>query len=207
MSLPHLPTELQNLIITNLHPTAAIALSKTNYHYHSTVSLHQLVFDTVRRFLFDLENRPDGSVEDEQCREKYACYKCLCMKPGSQFQYSEILDSCMKEYQGARHNRQCMECDVKDNRVMPGCTYLCWGKRMVVCIACLNAERCFCRGCRSCACCLEEKHAELCKDCGWCDTCVGVELVEWENKEGCHYGNTREDFHAKEACKHRFSVT
>lgn len=41
-SLSNLPGELQDLIIINLHPSAAIALSQTNWHFHSCTNLYRL---------------------------------------------------------------------------------------------------------------------------------------------------------------------
>lgn len=118
MSLPHLPPELQGLIITNLHPSAAIALRQTNHHYHSTVSLHRLAPGIVRKFLEDLDGRVRSQVDGAvYCRSIwYACYKCLCMKPGTLFEYFEV--SC-----GGRRDRQCLGCDLKQGRVITGGTH------------------------------------------------------------------------------------
>ena len=84
MSLPHLPVELRDLIITGLHPTAALALSKTNHFYHSVVSLDRLDPAIVRRFLYDLERRP-SNLNEIYYHRKLACYKCLWLRPVPQF--------------------------------------------------------------------------------------------------------------------------
>ena len=119
MSIPHLPPELQNLIITNLHPLAAIALRQTNHHYHSTVSLRRLAPGIVRKFLDDLDRRPRSQFEDALNSKWLACYTCLCMKPGIQFEY-------FKAVIGEWHDRQCLGCDLKEGRVMTGGTHLYW---------------------------------------------------------------------------------
>lgn len=119
MSLPHLPPELQNLIITNLHPSAAIALRQTNHHYHSTVSLHRLAPDIVRKFLDDLDGRPRSQIEGALNCNWFACYRCLCMKPGILFEYFKV-------ELGERHDRQCLGCDLKEGRGVPGETHSCW---------------------------------------------------------------------------------
>ena len=49
--LTNLAGELQNLIVANLHPSAAIALSQTNHYFNSFVSLHTLPSSVVHDFL------------------------------------------------------------------------------------------------------------------------------------------------------------
>lgn len=115
MSLRQLPSELQDLIITHLHPSAAIALRQTNHDYHTTVSLHRLAPEIVRDFLDYLDQRPRRQTDDGLSCKMFACYKCLCMKPGVQFEYLEI--GC-----AGRHDRQCLRCDVKAGRAIPGAT-------------------------------------------------------------------------------------
>ena len=116
MSLPHLPSELQDLIITHLHPSAAIALRQTSRHYHTTVSLHRLAPDIVHSFLGDLDHRPPIQFEDGVKCKLFACYTCLCIKPGIQFEVLEI--ECAE-----RHDRQCLGCDFKEARTISGGTY------------------------------------------------------------------------------------
>lgn len=50
-ALSNLAGELQDLIITNLHPSAAIALSQTICHFNSYANLHQLPFSAVFNYL------------------------------------------------------------------------------------------------------------------------------------------------------------
>lgn len=170
MSLPHLPNELQDLIVTNLHPTAVIALSQTNRYYHSTVSLHRLPPDTVREFLNRLEWRLGNFTMLGTSRERYACYKCLCLKPAMSFSDPEV------KY----HDRQCLECDLQDGRAKPGVIYFsCYHDPSIICVEFLKAQGVFCRGCDACASCLDKKGVEFCVDCGWCYTCVGLRSLEW----------------------------
>lgn len=119
MSLLHLPSELQNLIITHLPPSAVIALRQTNHHYHTTVSLHRLAPNIVHSFLDGLDRRPLSQTDGGVSCLWYACYKCLRMKPGIQFEVLEI------EY-AERHDRQCLGCDLKEGRAMTGETLSSW---------------------------------------------------------------------------------
>ena len=118
MSLPHLPIELQDLIITGLHPAAALALSNTNHFYHSVVSFDHLDPDMVSRFLYELENRPNNLNKGFYHR-KFACYICLSLKPVLQF---ASLGSTSFDGRKA-HHRQCVQCDVRDGSVTPGDPY------------------------------------------------------------------------------------
>ena len=126
MSLPHLPAELQNLIFTNLHPSAALALRQTNHHYYSTVSLHHLAPTIVREFLCDLDRRPRYQTEDGLNYKLFACYECLCMKPGIFFEYTEIVR--------CSNDRQCLGCDAKKGRVIRG------GIRSFCCDTCVGLK-------------------------------------------------------------------
>ena len=160
MSLPLLPSELQDLIVTNLHPTAVIALSQTNRYYHSTVSLHRLAPDAVRIFL---QNRSRFISIFGSGPERYACYKCLCLKPAMSFSNPRDGD----------YDRQCLECDLQDGRAKPGGIHFSYAhKPSTICVECLKARDLFCRGCDACASCLEKKGVEFCVDCGWCYVCV-----------------------------------
>ena len=76
-SLTNLAGELQDLIITELHPSSAIALSQTNHHFHASVSLHRLPFSVVFDWFQDKEHMPSHT--------NYACYTCLRLKPRSAF--------------------------------------------------------------------------------------------------------------------------
>lgn len=185
MSLPHLPRELQDLIITNLHPTAAIALSKTSHHYQSIVSLHCLDPDTVRQFLYDLEQRSDNRAPSDLRRRRLACYKCLRIKDDMQFSYLGNFLRSLAEPDGKWDRRQCLECDVKTGRMKPGVVLTGWFTPypVVTCSECFKGQVKFCRGCRSCSGCLEKKGLEPCVHCGCCDACAALPSVEWDRRE------------------------
>ncbi len=57
-SLSNLAGELLNLIIMNLHPSAAITLSQTNHHFNSFANLHQLPFPVVFDYPQEKETLP-----------------------------------------------------------------------------------------------------------------------------------------------------
>ena len=208
MSLPSLPPELQDLIISNLHPTAAIALSKTNRHYHSIVSLHRLNPHTVREFLFDLERR---SGKDSRTRKAFACYKCLCIKPGAQFKLLSILGDYKHEerYPQDWYDRECLDCAIQNGRTKPGVVFSIWPSLLfaeykIIYIECLKAKRQFYKGCHTYACCLKGRRAEICAACGWCDVCVMLKTVEWESGEAYDHGNKGQEFEVMGAYRHHF---
>ena len=202
MSLPDLPVELQDLIITGLHPTAALALSKTNHFYHSVVSLDRLDPDIVSRFLYELENRPSNLNKDFY-HKKFACYKCLSLKPVLQF---ASLGSDSFDGRNARY-RQCVQCDVRDGSVMPGDPYRTYLLNdYIVCIECLDSRVLFCAKCRSCARCLEEKGVTYCGTCWWCHACVESKPSVWRSEVFRLYSkDTSRGFAVKLAHKHRAS--
>ncbi len=80
--LTNLAGELQDLIIINLHPSAAIALSQTNHHFHSCVSLHRLPFPVVFEYFQEKELLSIHS-------DDYACYTCLRLQPRSDFAWRQ----------------------------------------------------------------------------------------------------------------------
>lgn len=69
-TLSKLAGELQTFIVTSLHPSAVIALSQTNHHFHSCANLHRLPFCAVLNYLQQKEWSPSHSND-------YACYTCL----------------------------------------------------------------------------------------------------------------------------------
>lgn len=172
MSLSHLPTEIQDLIVLDLDPAAAIALSKTNHHFHSIVSLDRLDRDMVHIFLYDLERRQSNRFKDGCGFKKHACCKCLCLKPAMQFTYREIVRRYMSQYRWGWLDHQCLECDFRDGLVEPGVVYHCWPESSIICIECLKGQPTYCRGCRLCTCCLEKKGVSYCVNCDSCDVCL-----------------------------------
>lgn len=130
------------------------------------------------------------------------------MKPGTQFEYFEVVGSCSVEYRGDWHDRQCLECDLKDGLLESGRIVLCWcgpSTRVpgIVCNECLKLQGKFCGGCRSRACCLEKMGVKLCADCDWCDACLELKLVEWESRKNERGSEDYvEGFFMSKICKH-----
>ena len=93
-SLCELPTEIQHLIVLNLHPSAAIALKRTNRWFHTHISLHRLGRPEVFRFLTEHENLPKFSKNFHQGKRTsslgYACFTCLTIKPATNFTEDQI---------------------------------------------------------------------------------------------------------------------
>lgn len=82
LTLSDVVGELQNLIIANLHPSAAIALSQTNHHFHACANLHQLPLSLVSQYFREKELLPAH-------RGEYACYTCMRLKHRSSFAPSQ----------------------------------------------------------------------------------------------------------------------
>ena len=208
MSLPNLASELQDIIISNLHPTAALALGATNRHYHETVTLHRLPVERARRFLFDLETSPNNIIirkdtyDEVKSRKLCACFTCLRALPCINFAYEEMIASCADTYEDHRFKRQCMNCDLKQGRIKTGAIYYCWCDYIVMCNGCSKVQQDFCRGCRFCDRCLKEERAlQTCDECGWCDKCIDEKTMEWNlRQEGKYDGNDAKKFQMMDAC-------
>ena len=163
-SLLDLAGELQNLIITNLHPSAAIALSQTNRHFNACVNLHRLPFPVVLGFLQEKESLPNHS-------DDYACYTCLRLKPRSQFARKQTR-SPRGIWGKDAHKRFCIECGFKVGKCPPA--RIVW----------IDQERwVHCRGC-------EMLQRTFCKRCGCCDNCIDkstektTEKIHWGKLNG-----------------------
>ena len=102
-SLTNLAGELQDLIITKLHPSSLIALSQTNHHFHDTVSLHRLPFPVVFAWLLHKENNYWYRYAN------YACYTCLRLKPQSAFGKKQTRWRRGKWGQDS-YMRRCLDC-------------------------------------------------------------------------------------------------
>ena len=111
-SLTNLASELQDLIITKLHPSSAIALSQTNRHFHDSVSLHRLPFSVVFDWL--------KHKEYKLChRDKnYACYICLRLKPRSAFGKKQTR-SRRQTFGDESYKRRCLDCGLNTGKINP----------------------------------------------------------------------------------------
>lgn len=102
MGLCELPGELQDQVIVNLHPSAAIALMQTNRHFHTSVSLHRLSIEVVEAFL-DEKDLHIYNADD------YFCYSCYRLKPKISFLSSQVEGKHGKNGTKA-HERWCSKC-------------------------------------------------------------------------------------------------
>ena len=123
-----------------------------------------------------------------------------------QFKLLSVVDGYSKDFDGDQHDRECLDCDIQNGRATPGTAYSCFScgpaEFNIVCIECRKAERSFCEGCRTCTRCLEGRRAEICDDCGWCDICVMLKTVDWEERAEHHNEGEGPSFEGEGAYKH-----
>lgn len=154
-----LPTELQHLIVLNLHPSAAVALRQTNRWFHTHVSLHRLDKHDVSLFLCEREGKPKNCKPHPTKRfvdvMNYACYSCLCIKPAANFNIAHIDGEYMK---GGRlwDQRFCFDCGLRQEKFDRGEMVRMAGgaKTRLFYVACSSVQTSFCRECRWCLACI-----------------------------------------------------
>lgn len=144
-----LPTEIQHLIVLNLHPSAAIALKQTNRWFNTHVSIYRLDRAEVNKYLNWLENR-------RRNRNNYACFSCLRLKPQTAFTTTKPGSKSLKNgfYPFARF---CLDCGIRDAKVKPFTLLKMAGdesKPKVFCGSCSSVQRSFCGLCCCCTGCL-----------------------------------------------------
>ena len=162
-SLCELPTEIQHLIVLNLHPSAAIALKRTNRWFHTHISLHRLGRPEVFRFLTEHENLPKFSKNFHQGKRTsslgYACFTCLTIKPATNFTEDQITGHYGKyatfNETPARLNsirRSCIDCSLMKKAFYPGQVLrMADGETLnLFCPACQNLQAYFCDDCLFC---------------------------------------------------------
>ena len=147
-TLSNLAGELQDLIITNLHPSAAIALSRTNRHFNSCASLHRLSFSAVFDYLHEMELLPTRSGD-------YACYTCLRLKPRSAFG--------LKQTKRSRGKTGLGSC----GKVTPGSIINNGTELQVYCMGCETLRRRFCSECHWCDSCIRKGAVEVLRKRPW----------------------------------------
>ena len=152
LGLSALPGELQEQIILNLHPSAAIALRQTNHYFQTIVSLHRFEVDQVWAFLKEKQEQPHNA-------KHLACYFCLCLKPRSLCLNSRYIALPQCYVAPPPDSQSCLDCAVKTGRVLPGnINDLANQKdKLLFCIACLNLQSHFCEKCRWCIQCAERR--------------------------------------------------
>lgn len=158
-ALSNLAGELQDLIITNLHPSAAIALSRTNRHFHSCVNLHRLSSSVVFDYLHEMELLPTRSDE-------YACYTCLRLKPQSAFTMRQTTHSQGKLGQEPR-KRFCLDCGIKSGRHLPGHMMKIGTELQVYCGGCETLQKRFCGRCCWCESCIRKGPVKVLRKGQW----------------------------------------
>ena len=156
LTLLDLADELQDLIIVNLDPGAALALSHTNRHFRSCVDLHRLPFPVVSRYIQEKETLPEN-------KNRYACYTCFRFKPQSNFIMKQTQRRRSKLGADAR-KRLCIDCGYKNGKHVPGRIFKTSAGLRILCDGCETLRNRFC----------------LC--CSWCNECISkgaVTMVKW----------------------------
>lgn len=143
-----MPTEIEDMIISELEPSAAIALAQVNRHYHDVVSLFRIDKGKVKSFLRKLElsrTNPD-----------FACYTCLRLKPKDEFTVKNTKGKKGKHGQNW-FERCCLSCCLEKNTFTPGSLVRTKDGQEVQAV---------CRGCKK----LED---DFCARCIYCRECAG----------------------------------
>lgn len=163
-SLCDLPTEIQHLVVLNLHPAAAIALKRTNRWFHTHISLHRLDKCEVARFLLEHENLPKFSKNTQHVKRAsfvgYACFHCLRIKPAINFTQSQVTGHYAKRtdpmHKTFADRRSCIECSLQKKEFLPDHVFkLADGETVnIFCPACQNMQSYFCYDCYFCAACI-----------------------------------------------------
>ena len=157
-SLTNLAGELQDLIITKLHPSSAIALSQTNHHFHASVNLHRLPFSVVFDWFHDKELM--------QSHKDYACYTCLRPKPRSAVAKRQT-KSRRGTFGKASHKQICLDCGLTTGKHSPG-SFLEIGEELqVLCMGCEALRKRFCTLCRWCDSCIDKGYAIVLRKGQW----------------------------------------
>ena len=177
-SLLNLTGELQDLIITNLHPPAAIALRQTNRHFNACV--HRPSRSDVIEYLQGEESLPIHW-------DDYACYTCLRLKPRSCFAIVQTRSPRGKGARGAE-KRFCLDCGLKTHKLLPGQTLkigsgLSSGM-IVYCGGCETLKGRFCTKCRWCDGCIRVGTATVLRKCYW-NMPIGVSVVSDVRNDDC----------------------
>ena len=164
-SLCDLPTEIQHLIVLNLHPSAAIALKRTNRWFNAHISLRRLDQQEVFRFLSQHEELPKFSKNSHHGKRPsflgYACYTCLTIKPAQSFSWAQVTGDYAKRNDPSRvslreEQRCCIDCGLRHDRFNPAQVLKLGDGRTLnlFCPACQSLQAYFCAHCRFCVACI-----------------------------------------------------
>ena len=190
-ALSKLAGELQDLIITNLDPSAIIALSQTNCHFNSCAKLHRLPFYNVYNYLTTKEDLPTHSND-------YACFTCLRLKPKSSFSTGQTRSPREKWCEEA-HTRICLECGFKTGKYVPSQILKNGAELQVYCGGCETIQKRFCKTSCWCDCCIRNGTATVISEGEWakphgqaCEVVIRnlCEQHTWEGPEPARSGTT-----------------
>lgn len=143
--LLELPGELQDLIVSNLHPSAVIGLRQVSRYWRALLSpdrLDRLKIAEIVTYLHELEIHNDTL---------FLCSYCLCLKPRSSFTKSHVQGKRGKNG-GAYHTRFCVDCGFEHKRILPGAIINMAEEQepQVCCMGCSAVKRIFCNRCHWC---------------------------------------------------------
>lgn len=158
-ALSNLAGELEDLIITNLHPPAAIALSQTNPYFNSCVNLHRLPHPVVIDYFQEKEHL---QIHEDD----HACHTCLRLKLRSKFTVKQTKGLRGKNGQGS-YQRIFLDCGFRTGRHIPGHRMKIGRELKVHCGGCETLQKRFCRLCLWCGNCIEKGTAMVPRKGGW----------------------------------------
>ena len=144
-----LPTEIQHVIVLNLHPSAAVALRQTNRWFNTHISLHRLDQIEVRKYLGQCELRPKNAAS-------FACFSCLNLKPQTAFTMTQVHSANGKGHPHT-YKRYCLECGIRDGKYKPSALLRMAGYAStvkVLCGGCASVQTYYCSRCLCCSGCI-----------------------------------------------------
>lgn len=156
-----LPGEIQDHIILSLHPSAAVALARTNHHFHATASLTRLSSEAINAFLEERKIQIRDATD-------YLCCTCFVLKPWRAFTKAHVKGPRSKTGKDA-NKRSCFKCLLANGRVLPGNVVDMADARLgmrVYCFACLSLRERFCVKCNWCSECARQRKVKTFRQ-GW----------------------------------------
>lgn len=147
--IAHIPVEIEDQIISELEPLAAVTLRKINHFYHDSVSLQK----RVKRVLRELEVT--------ESNPQFACFTCLRLKPKDDFTIRHTKGKRGKH--GTKwFERRCLSCCLEKQIFTPGSLVRTKNGQEIQAI---------CRGCKS-------MKSEFCLECICCRECAEKRDIE-----------------------------
>ena len=179
LNLSTMPVEIQDMIITRLHPSAALALQQTSHFYRQAVSLTRLDHEDVIEYLHKREL---------QHLDLWACCTCLTLKPEPAFLVGQIRRHGKNGKKWSK--RWCFNCGLESNKVTPGSLIKVKGQPMqVLCTACSTVRQQFCISCKWCEDCAQEGIVPTYRKGRWAEKCGRVGEVVLESQCQGHIWN------------------